>query len=288
VSARVLGVAGVGLIGGSIALRARAAGLRVIGFDRDPAALAAARAAGGVDETVSGLAELAERSAIVALALPVDAVVDALTSVDALARPELVFDVASVKVPVASAARRFPRFVGSHPLAGREIGGFAAADAALFVERTWVVTPGGDPAARALLAELIAHFGARPVELDAATHDRLVAATSHLPQLLSVLLGERLAELGAHDPRAYDLAGPGIRSMLRLARSPASLWTVIARANAGPLAAELRNAAQALENLAAELERAEVDTLASYFARAGAAVDELERRASGDSAAPRL
>ena len=288
-NARVLGVAGVGLIGGSIALRAHAAGMRVIGFDRDPAALSAARAAGAIDETVADLAALAERAAVVALALPIDAVVDALTTVDALAQPQLVFDVASVKMPVAAAARRFPRFVGSHPLAGREIGGFAAADAALFTGRTWVVTPGGDAAARARLAELVALFGARSVELEPATHDRLVAATSHLPQLLSVLLGERLAELGASDPRAYDVAGPGIASMLRLARSPASLWTVIARANAGPLAAELRTAAQALETLAAELDRAEVDTLASYFARAGAAVDELDRRSvSGDSAAPRL
>lgn len=284
----VLGVAGVGLIGGSIALRAHAAGVRVVGYDRDPAALAAARAAGAIDETAADLAALAERATIVALALPVDAVVDALTSVDAFAGPQLVFDVASVKAPVAAAGGRLSRFIGSHPLAGREIGGFAAADPALFASRTWVVAPGGDPAARRLLDELIAMLGARIVELDPATHDRLVAATSHLPQVLSVLLGGRLAELGAGDPRTYDLAGPGIASMLRLARSPASLWTVIARANAGPLAAELRNAARAIESLAAELDRAEVDTLASYFARAGAAVDELDRRAaSTDPAAPR-
>ncbi len=278
---RVLGVAGVGLIGGSIALRAHAAGMRVIGFDRDPAALEAARAAGAIDETVPDLAALAERAQIVALALPVDAVVSALDATAALAQPQLVFDVASVKVPIAAADRRFPRFVGSHPLAGREVGGFAAADAALFAGRTWVVTPGGEPAARALLDELIALFGARRIELEAAAHDRVVAATSHLPQLLSVVLGARLADAAAGDPRAYDLAGPGITSMLRLARSPAPLWASISRANAGPLAAELRAAAGALETLAAELDRAEVDALTSYFARAGHAVDELERRVTG-------
>jgi len=275
----VLGVAGVGLIGGSIALCAHAAGAEVIGFDRDVAALEAARAAGAIDDVAPDLAVLAERSAIVALALPVDAIVDALATVDALARPQLLFDVASVKGPVTAAARRFPHFIGAHPLAGREVGGFAAADAALFVGRTWVVTPGGEPAARALLDELIETLGARTVELEAATHDRLVAATSHLPQVLSVVLGGRLADVGDADARAYDLAGPGIASMLRLARSPAPLWAAIARANAGPLAAELRVAARALETLASELDRAEVDALASYFARAARAVDELERRA---------
>jgi prephenate dehydrogenase len=281
VTGRVLGIAGVGLIGGSIALRAHASGMRVVGFDRDAAALAAARAAGAIDEIAPTLAALAERCAVVALALPVDAVVGALEATDALAHPQLVFDVASVKVPIVAAARRFPRFVGAHPLAGREIGGFAGADPELFVRRTWVVTPGGVPAARALLDELIAVLGARPVELDADTHDRIVAATSHLPQLLSVVLGARLADVAAGDPRAYDLAGPGIASMLRLAHSPAPLWAMIARANAGPVAGELRAAARALETLAAELDRAEVDALASYFARAGRAVDELERRATG-------
>lgn len=277
----VLGIAGVGLIGGSIALRAHANGMRVVGFDNDTAALDAARAAGAIDEIAPSLTALAERCAVVVLALPVEAVVTALETTDALAHPDLVFDVASVKVPIVAAARRFPRFVGAHPLAGREVGGFAAADPTLFAGRTWVVTPGGEPAARALLDELIAMLGARPVELDAAAHDRIVAATSHLPQLLSVVLGARLAAAAAADPRAYDLAGPGIASMLRLAHSPAPLWASIARANAAPLAAELRGTAQALETLAAELDRAEVDALASYFARAGRAVDELDRRATG-------
>lgn len=271
-----LGIAGVGLIGGSIALRAHAAGARVIGFDRDAAALAAARAAGAIDDVAPDLETLAERCEIVGLALPVDATVAALASTPALARPRLVFDVASVKRPVAAAGERFGRFVPSHPLAGREVGGFAAADGALFEGRTWVVAPGRDPAATAELGALIGTLGARVVELEPAEHDRLVAATSHLPQLLSIVLGARLAAVAASDRRAYDLCGPGIESMLRLARSPVDLWAAIARANAGPLAAELRAVAAALETLAAQLDRAEVEALTSYFGRAGRAVDELE------------
>jgi prephenate dehydrogenase len=271
-----LGIAGVGLIGGSIAVRAHAAGMRVIGFDHDPGALAAARAAGAIDDVAPDLETLAGNCEIVGLALPVDATVAALASTPALARPRLVFDVASVKRPVAAAGERFPCFVPSHPLAGREVGGFGAADGALFEGRRWVVAPGRDPAARAALGELIAMLGARVVELDPAEHDRLVAATSHLPQLLSIVLGARLEEVAARDRQAYELCGPGMESMLRLARSPVALWAPIARANAGPLAAELRAAAQALEVLADQLDRAEVDDLTSYFARAGRAVDQLE------------
>jgi prephenate dehydrogenase len=271
-----LGIAGVGLIGGSIALRAHAAGARVIGFDRDASALSAARAAGAIDDVAPDLGSLAQRCDVVALALPVDATVAALESTPALARPRLVFDVASVKRPVATAGERFARFIPSHPLAGREIGGFAAADAALFEGRAWVVAPGHDPAAGAELGSLIATLGARVVELDPAEHDRLVAATSHLPQLLSVVLGARLAAVAANDRRAYALCGPGMESMLRLARSPVGLWAPIARANAGPLAAEVRAAAQALAALADQLDQGEVEALTSYFARAGRAVEELE------------
>lgn len=270
-----LGIAGIGLIGGSIALRAQDAGAHVIGFDRDPAALEAARAAGAIDEAAGDLAMLAERSEVLVLALPVDAVVTALETCAELDRPRLVFDVASVKRPVADAGRHLARFVPSHPLAGREIGGFGAADAQLFAGRTWVVGPGA-AVARAELVELIESLGARAVELDPAEHDRLVATTSHLPQLLSIVLGARLGEVAASDPRAYELCGPGIASMLRLARSPAGLWAAIARANAGPLAAELRAVAAALESLARELDRAEVAGLTSYFAEAGRAVDALE------------
>jgi prephenate dehydrogenase len=273
---RTLGIAGVGLIGGSIALRAHAAGWTTIGYDHDVAALAAARAAGALDAVAHDLADLAMRCNVVAIALPIDATIAALRDVPELAQPELVFDVASVKAPIAAAGAHLANFVASHPLAGREIGGFAAADGGLFEDRSWVLDPAASPAARAEIGALIAAFGARIVELEPAEHDRLVALTSHLPQAVAVALGARLGAVGDVDPVAYAVCGPGIASMLRLARSPAELWSSIFAANAAPVAAELRSLAATLDAAAISLERGEVGTLVSYFADAGRAVAALE------------
>jgi prephenate dehydrogenase len=283
---RTLGIAGVGLIGGSIALRAHAAGWTTIGVDRDAASLDAARAAGALDDVAPDLAGLASRCDVVALALPIDATIAALRDVAELARPRLVFDVASVKVPVARAGAHLPTFVASHPLAGREIGGFAAADARLFDGRTWVVDPAAPAAARTELAGLIAELGAREVPLAPADHDRLVAVTSHLPQALAVALGARLAAAGDADPRAYAVCGPGIASMLRLARSPVDLWSSIFAANAAPLAGELRALARALDAAAGALDDGDAGTLASFFADAGRAVEAMERTEGPERSSP--
>jgi prephenate dehydrogenase len=195
--------------------------------------------------------------------------------------------VASVKGPVVAAAgTRLQRFVASHPLAGREVGGFAAADAGLFAGRTWVVDPAAAAEPRAALAALIAELGARVVELAPADHDRLVAVTSHLPQALAVVLGARLGAVGAADPRAYAVCGPGIASMLRLARSPVELWSAIFAHNAAPLAAELRSLGSALQSAAAALDEGDVGTLVSYFADAGSAVAALERTDDPDRSPP--
>jgi prephenate dehydrogenase len=262
-----LGIAGLGLIGGSIALRARSLGAYVSGFDCDPAAVDAALAAGAIDERAAGLEELAGQCTVLALALPIPATIDALRN-PALARPELVFDVASVKAPIAAAGSRLPRFVPSHPLAGRESGGFGAADATLFAGRRWVLAAESDPALRERLAAFVTALGAQPLTLASADHDRLVALTSHLPQLLSVVLGARLAAAGADDPRAYSVCGPGMDSMLRLARSPVTMWSEITAANAGPVAEELRITARALEALADGLAAGTPDLLAAPFAAA--------------------
>jgi prephenate dehydrogenase len=277
VKGTVLGIAGVGLIGGSLALRARAAGATVIGYDRDPKALQAATAGGALDATAPGIEELAERCAIVAIALPVDATIDVLANTPALARAEMVFDVASVKLPVVAAANGLPHFVASHPLAGRELGGFGAADAALFEGRTWAIVPALDPAVQTRLEALVTALGARPLIVTAADHDRLVAISSHLPQLLSVALGAELASAGDADGRVYDLCGPGMQSMLRLAHSDAALWSGIAQANAPALAGALEALASALQATAAGLQAGNVDSLLAAFEGAHRAVDALER-----------
>jgi prephenate dehydrogenase len=286
VKGTVLGIAGVGLIGGSLALRAHAAGATVIGYDRDPQALQAATAAGALDATAHDVAELAERCAIVAIALPVDATIEVLANTPSLARAEMVFDVASVKSPVVAAATGLPRFVASHPLAGRELGGFAAADGALFEGRTWAIVPSLDPAVQARLEALVTALGARPLIVTAADHDRLVAISSHLPQLLSVALGAELAAAGDADGRVYDLCGPGMQSMLRLAHSDAALWAGIAQANATALAGALEALAAALRATAAGLQAGNIDSLLAAFEGAHRAVDALERSSGAARSLP--
>jgi prephenate dehydrogenase len=286
VKGTVLGIAGVGLIGGSIALRAHAAGATVIGFDHDPDALRAALAAGALDATAPDLTALARRCAVVAIALPVDATLAALAATPALGQPELVFDVASVKGPVVEAARGLERFVASHPLAGRETGGFAAADGRLFEGRTWAIAPARDAGAQARLERLVTQFGARPLIVAAAEHDRLVAISSHLPQLLSVALGAHLAAAGDADGRVYDLCGPGMQSMLRLAHSDVALWAPIAQANAGALAEALQAVAAALQATAAGLEVGDLTALAASFEDAHRAVETLERSSGSARSLP--
>jgi len=286
VKGTVLGIAGIGLIGGSIALRAHAAGATVIGYDRDPEALRAATGAGALDAIAPDLATLAERCSIVAIALPVDATIDALSATPQLERAELVFDVASVKLPVVEAARGLTHFVASHPLAGRELGGFGAAEAALFDGRTWAIAPARDAVAQTRLEAFVRALGARPLVIAAAEHDRLVAISSHLPQLLSVALGAQLAAAGDADPRVYDLCGPGMASMLRLAHSDAALWAPIAQANATAVAEALEAVAAALRATAAGLQAGNLDALLAAFEDAHRAVGALERSATGARSLP--
>ena len=279
----VLGVAGVGLIGGSIALRAHALGATVIGYDRDADALRAATAAHAIDATAPDLATLAARCEVVAIALPVDVTLAVLAATPDLDRVPLVFDVASVKAPIASAAAHrqaqgaLAHFVASHPLAGREVGGFAAADAGLFAGATWAIVPARDAVAQLRLAGIVAALGAHPLVVDAGVHDRLVAVSSHVPQVVSVALGALLAAAGAADPRVYDLCGPGMRSMLRLAASDAALWAPIAQANATALAEALTTVAASLQATAAGLESGDLAPLLAAFDAAHRAVGALER-----------
>lgn len=282
----VLGVAGVGLIGGSIALRAHALGATVVGFDRDGAALRAASAAGAIDDTAADLAELAARCDIVAIALPVDATIAVLRETPALDAAALLFDVASVKAPIAAAATGRPHFVASHPLAGRETGGFGAADGALFEGRTWAISPAADAVAQDRLEALVTALGAVPLIVSAEDHDRLVAVSSHLPQLVSVALGAHLHATATGDERVYNLCGPGMRSMLRLAASEATLWAPIAQANAGALADALESVATALRATAAGLTSGDLAPLLAAFAQAHQAVGALERSSAPDRSLP--
>lgn len=249
-------VFGCGLVGASLAGALSAAGHRVLGADRRDLSPLIER--GWLERQVSP-DDLGEAEVVV-LALPPSGVIGALRRLPF--RPgQLVTDVASVKAPVEEAASGLAAgvaFVGGHPMAGGTGSGFEAARADLFDGAVWVLSAAGDAAGRRRLEEIVRQIGAEPLVIEARRHDRLVALTSHLPQLLSTALAAELAAVD--DPLVERLLGPGGRSFLRLARSPYTLWRDILSLNRQEveraLAAVAARAGQPPEALAEEFEAA--------------------------------
>lgn len=243
---RTLGIAGTGLIGGSIGLRARESGYRVIGYDSDGAAADRALRLGILDERVER-AGLYGRSDIVVLAMPVRAILAELAAIapHEASGPSLIMDVASVKAPVVRAARGLQNFVAAHPMAGNEHSGPEAAAASLFEGAPWAYVPCPDPAANALAVEFIGALGAAPTEIDANVHDAVVACTSHMPQVIAWLFADRIGQLDAAQSAA--LLGPVARELLRIGARRPPMWNDVLEFNAANLARELRAMAGALD-----------------------------------------
>lgn len=261
-----IGICGLGLIGGSLALalgRAWPHSLRR-GFDHDPSVTARARAQGVIDEVAPGLEELLAGCDLVVLCQPMGALLDSLSAAASAPRLPVVCDVASVKSPVLARAakalgRRRGRFVGAHPIAGKAQCGLEAADARLFAGRPVVLClDGADDDAIASVRGLWRAVGARDVALSAALHDEVYAALSHLPQLLTWTYLRTLARESWRD-QARSLAGPGFESFTRLGESDARLWTEIALQNRAPLLERIDHLADALQDLRRVLARGDVD-----------------------------
>ncbi|WP_378145887.1 prephenate dehydrogenase [Cnuibacter sp. UC19_7] len=245
-------VVGVGLLGTSIALGLRARGVDVILSDASPTNVriaidyGAGRAAGELDEPQ-----------LIVVCVPPDVTADVIVRELSAYPGAIVTDVASVKKPildaVAAAGGDLTRYVGSHPMAGRERGGPTAGRADLFLNRPWVVA--GHPAisyqTAAAVDDLILDLGATLIELDAETHDAAVALVSHAPQVVSSLMARRLT--GAPD-EAVDLAGGGIRDLTRIAASDPTLWVQILGANGRLVASVLRDLRDDLDQMIGALD----------------------------------
>ncbi len=265
---------GLGLIGGSIA--------RALHGDRDGGWSVAAWTPNGMAPKVAagaGIIELAAPSPadalagadLVVLAGPPLACLELVDQLGEMLRESVppgavVTDVVSTKAAiVAAAARHGLRFVGGHPMAGREATGFQASDAGLFRGRPWVVVaPGGagerpDADALARVESLAVACGARPVRMTAGAHDRAVAAISHLPLVLSAALVEAVAgtegDLRRDWPAAAALAAGGWDGMTRLARGDVEMGAGIAATNALEIASRLRDLRDVLDGWLADLER---------------------------------
>lgn len=255
---RVL-VVGTGLIGTSIGLALRAAGIDVALDDRDPAALAmaVARGAGRPWGDVDGGPERGPDGVDhVVLAVPPAAVAGSLLLVQRLGLDTTYSDTASVKAaPLAEAEERncdLTRFVGGHPFAGRERGGPDAADGELFLGRTWALcpTPATGAAALAAARTLVLACGARPLVTSPTRHDATAAALSHVPQLVASALAASSRAVDVGDLR---LVGQGFLDTTRIADSDPALWADIVAANAAPIRDVLQAVVERLSRVVAAL-----------------------------------
>jgi len=282
-------IAGVGLIGGSLARALKAAGAarEIIGFSRHAGSLDEALALGVIDRGETA-AEAVGPVDVLVLATPVRAMPGVLERfAPCLDEQTVVTDVGSVKRFVCEAARRQlgeaqRRFVPAHPIAGTERAGVAASFAALFEHRTVILTPGPETDAGAVetVAGLWRVAGASVISMSAERHDALLAATSHLPHMVAYALVSCLAR----HPEAeelFDLAAAGFYDFTRIASSDPVMWRDIGLTNSGPLLESLKTFRTELDSLIEALEGADGERLQQTFAAAKRARDVGLARKNG-------
>jgi prephenate dehydrogenase len=249
---------GTGLIGGSLALALKRAfaGIHIAGVD-NPDVLERARRLKIIDA-----AGLQQGSDLILLAAPVGGILKLLDQFHAT--EALISDVGSTKLAICNKAERLAiPFVGGHPMAGLEQSGPEAASADLFRNAPYFLcsvrsTP---DAAMQTMFEIASAIGAAPREISPEDHDRLVARISHLPQIVSTVLA-------AHTSAHKDLAGPGLRSMTRLASSPFRIWRDIFRTS-GFLPHELQIFIQQLQRILDSLEAGDFEEVEKLFKSGG-------------------
>src|SRR5205809_3509299 len=267
-----LAVVGTGLIGASVALAAKRAGLReVVGYDPDPQALDAAVERGAIDSGAKSLTDAVTDTQLAVVAVPVAQLAPQVRAVlEASAEACTVTDVGSTKVGVCAAALGTGRFVGGHPVCGSEARGAEHASAELFEGATWFLTPlaATDPERYRLVHGFVSSLGATPVAVDPQAHDRLVALTSHLPHALANLLVNQAGStrVEGHEPLAA--AGGSLRDMTRVAGANPRIWVDIFVENAAQLRESLAEHRRRVEQLEAALEAGDAGFLARWIGEA--------------------
>jgi prephenate dehydrogenase len=235
---RRLAILGVGLLGGSVAKAARSLGLarEIVGIGRDLARLEPALADGSLDHATTDIADGVREADFVVLAAPVLVNERLLPELWTRAAPGAVItDVGSTKSGIVAAAERLAEarplaFVGSHPMAGSERAGYAVARGDLFQGASVIVTPTATTDDRAVkrVTNLWEAMGARVATLDPETHDRVVAAVSHLPHLVAFALVDAVR---AFEPGAMALAARGFKDTTRIAAAEPAVWREIFLSN---------------------------------------------------------
>jgi prephenate dehydrogenase len=272
-------ILGVGLIGGSIGLAARGhADAVVCGYDPDESVRSRALALGALDEQAADVRSAVDGADVVFAAAPVGALAQTVGLALESAPPGcVVSDVGSTKRFLAEAARD-ERFIGGHPLAGAETAGVEYARADLFDGATWYLTPAKGSTAGVLyerLHRLLGRFGARPVAIDAATHDRLMACVSHLPHVLANLLVAQTAGLLGEPSERLPAVGPSFRDATRVAGANSAIWTDIYMSNSDALVPGIDELVGRLQDVRASLAAGDAHAITMWNEQAHAAREAL-------------
>lgn len=255
-----LAILGPGLLGGSIALAARArGGYRVSMWARRPEAVAEVEALGVADFASADIRSVVADAALVVLCVPVGGMPALARQVaEAIPPGAIVTDVGSVKALVCAELGKIfagrGRFVGSHPMAGSEQTGIGAARADLFTGAVSIVTPqeASEQDAVATIVKFWEALGSRVLRVAPEEHDRIVALVSHLPHLLAAALVNTVADASLS---AFDFCGPGFRDTTRVAAGPPAMWAEILRTNHVAVRAAVEALIEKLREMATLLDR---------------------------------
>lgn len=289
--APTLGIAGLGLIGGSLALAAKAASYSasVIAWDVSDDTLSKGLAAGVIDEIAEDFTTLLACSDVLVLAVPTQAAGELLaTALSDPGRARVITDVASVKAPLCEVAAAFKpeqakRFVAGHPIAGSERSGVEAADASLFRDHKVILTPaqGADDTLVNDVAGLWTAVGAEVGFMSPQEHDQILAATSHLPHMLAYALVDTLIASPTKED-IFRYAAGGFRDFSRIASSDPVMWRDVALSNRDALLETFDGFEKHLRQLRSLIETGDGEALFALFSEAKQARDgfaqDIERR----------
>jgi prephenate dehydrogenase len=264
-----IAIIGLGLMGASLAQALRGKSAALFGVDSDPKTAKRAADLRLVDEASVKMEQILPRADLIILATPVRATLGLLGRLSSISNaPAAVLDLCSTKTDILAAMEALPANfdpIGGHPMCGKETSGLESADPAIYHDAPFAIVPlaRSSPAALALTGELVQAIGARPLLMDAATHDAWTAATSHFPYLLAAAL------VLATPPDATPLVGSGFRSTTRVAGSSVPMMMDILTTNRVNVLAAIQRLRESLDGLEAGLrESASEQELAEALSKA--------------------
>jgi len=279
-----LAIIGVGLIGSSLSLALKQAGAvgQVIGFGRNQQNLARGVELGALDDFADSIEASVRDADVIVVAVPLGAMRQVFTELKpAIRKDAIITDVGSAKGSVVAAARDelgalFPRFVPGHPIAGTEKSGVEAGFASLYQKRRVIITPlpQTDHDAISVIDEMWRHCGAIIECLSVEHHDKVLAATSHLPHMLAYALVHQLSNLNDHE-EIFRYASGGFRDFTRIASSDPVMWRDVCISNGDALVSLIEQYQQELDRVKAAINAEDADELLKLFGRAKSERDSL-------------